>query len=185
MTKTRLTITYITLALLTMAGLVLSLGVGSVSLPAGEVLRCIFGGDDKAAGIIWDIRMPRALGAYFAGAALALSGYCLQSFFHNPLAGPYLLGISHGAKLAVALLFVFVPGGAVGLFHMTAASFAGACLATLFVLLCSAKIRSMAMLLVCGIMTGYICSAVTDLVVTFADDADIVNLHNWSKGSLS
>ncbi len=168
---------------------VLNLAVGSVRIPPAEILRSIVGGavSDTVYNILWQIRMPRALAALILGGALGLAGYLLQTFFHNPIAGPFVLGISSGAKLTVALLMVFLLGRGVrvGSWGMIAAAFAGACLAMGVVLILSGRTDSRAMLIVSGVMIGYICSAVTDLVVTFAQDADIVNLHNWSRGSFS
>ena len=137
--------------------------------------------------IVWDIRMPRATAVLILGGALALTGYLLQTFFHNPIAGPFVLGISSGAKMVVALVMVFLMGRAVKVTSaaMIIAAFTGAMLSMGFVLLLSRRIKGMSMLVVGGVMIGYICSAVTELVVTFADDADIVNLHNWSQGSFS
>ena len=134
-----------------------------------------------------NIRFPRALAAAILGGGLALSGYLLQTFFHNPIAGPFTLGISSGAKLVVALVMVASLGNALKLssWVMIIAAFAGAMVCMGFVILMSGVIDQMAMLIVSGVMIGYICSAVTDFIVTFADDADIVNLHNWSKGSFS
>ena len=102
-------------------------------------------------------------------------------------AGPFVLGISSGAKMVVALVMVFFLGSGrmVNSAGMITAAFAGAMLSMGFVLLMSRRIRRMSMLVVSGVMIGYICSAVTELVVTFAQDADIVNLHNWSLGSFS
>ena len=121
------------------------------------------------------------------GGALALSGYLLQTFFHNPIATPFTLGVSSGAKLIVALVMVASLQFSVqlGSWLMILAAFAGSMLCMGFVILMSKVINQMAMLIVSGVMIGYICSAVTDFVVTFADDADIVNLHNWSLGSFS
>ena len=121
------------------------------------------------------------------GGGLALSGYLLQTFFHNPIAGPYILGVSSGAKLTVALLLVFAVGQpwARSSWAMIAASCVGALAAMGFVLLLSRAVDRMSVLIVGGVMIGYICSAITDFVVTFAQDADIVNLHNWSRGSFS
>jgi iron complex transport system permease protein len=121
------------------------------------------------------------------GGALALAGYLLQTFFHNPIAGPFVLGISSGAKLVVALVMIFFMEKAI---HMSSgalilAAFAGSLLTMGFVLLFSYRVPGMSMLVVSGVMIGYICSALTELVVTFADDAQIVNLHNWSRGSFS
>lgn len=168
-----------------------SLAIGSVHIPLRDVVGSLgaYGGEisDTAYNILWQIRMPRALAAMILGGALGLAGYLLQTFFHNPIAGPFVLGISSGAKLTVALLMVFFLGNGVriGSWGMILAAFAGAFIAMGFVLMMSRRVNSMAMLIVSGVMIGYICSAVTDLVVTFAQDADIVNLHNWSKGSFS
>lgn len=180
---------YICLIVAVIILLVLNICVGSVKVPLQDAFLSLAGKnkDTSFYDIVMLIRFPRAVGAIVLGGGLSLAGYALQSFFHNPIAGPYLLGISSGAKLTVALLFVFaanmLPGTAYGAKIICA--FLGAFLAMGFVLLCSRKINNMAMLLVCGIMIGYICSAVTDFVVTFAKEADIVNLHNWTKGSLS
>ena len=176
--------------LCSMAVLVLcNLGIGSVSIPAKDVVKCLTGGavEDTVQGIVRDIRMPRTLAALILGGALALSGYLLQTFFHNPIAGPFVLGISSGSKLTVSLAMVFLLTNAVTISSaaMIGAAFAGAMLCMGFVLLMSKRVSSMSTLVVCGVMIGYICSAITDFVVTFANDADIVNLHNWSRGSFS
>lgn len=166
-----------------------NLGIGSVFIPVKEVAACLAGRtvDDTVRGIVWDIRLPRTLAAFILGGALALAGYLLQTFFHNPIAGPFVLGISSGSKLTVSLVMVFLLGNAVTISSaaMILAAFAGAMLCMGFVLLMSKRVSHMSALVVCGVMIGYICSAVTDFVVTFADDADIVNLHNWSRGSFS
>ena len=111
----------------------------------------------------------------------------MQTFFHNPIAGPFVLGISSGAKMTVSVVMVFLMGQAISVSSgmMIVAAFVGAMISMGFVLLVSRKVDSMAMLVVAGVMIGYICSAITELVVTFADDAQIVNLHNWSRGSFS
>ncbi|MBD5469955.1 MAG: iron ABC transporter permease [Lachnospiraceae bacterium] len=137
--------------------------------------------------ILMDIRFPRAVSAFWLGGALALSGYLLQTFFHNPIAGPFVLGISSGSKLTVAITMVFLLGNSIRVSStaLILSAFVGALLSMGFVLLMSPKVNNMSMLVICGVMIGYICSAVTDFIVTFADDADIVNLHNWSRGSFS
>lgn len=137
--------------------------------------------------ILFSIRLPRILAAIILGGALSVSGFLLQTFFGNPIAGPYVLGISSGAKLVVALTMVlFLSIGAVpsGIM-MVAAAFAGSLLAMGFVLAISSRVTNMSKLVVCGILIGYICSAITDFVVTFAEDSSIVNLHNWSMGTFS
>ena len=180
---------FLLLIMLLLLSLIWSICSGSVSVPIMEFLQELR--EPKLRGmawtIIWEIRLPRALAALILGGALALSGYLLQTFFHNPIAGPFVLGISSGSKLLVALVMVgFLEWNiTINSGMLVAAAFAGALLSRLFVLLVARKMEQMAMLIVGGVMIGYICSAITDFVVTFASDADIVNLHNWSRGSFS
>ncbi len=180
---------YGVLVLLVLMFLVVNICAGSVSIPFSEVLSILGGekGDDVFADIVLQIRFPRALAAAILGGGLALSGYLLQTFFHNPIAGPFILGISSGAKLVVALVMVAAlqRATAVSSMVMILAAFAGAMIAMGFVLLMSRVMEQMSMLIVSGVMIGYICTAITDFIVTFAEDAEIVNLHNWSKGSFS
>lgn len=184
---------YTLVFLLLMAGVamlfVLNVCVGSVHISLSDMIGIFTQKNvqETAAVILWDIRLPRTLAAMILGGALALAGYLLQSFFHNPIAGPFVLGISSGAKMAVAVIMVFFMGRAVRVSSavMIFAAFSGAMISMGFVLLMSRRVNSMSMLVVSGVMIGYICSAITELIVTFADDADIVNLHNWSRGSFS
>ena len=168
---------------------ILNICIGSVRIALPDVAR-IFSGQESngtVTRILWDIRLPRAIAVLLLGGALSLAGYLLQTFFNNPIAGPFVLGISSGAKMVVALVMVFLMGRGVRVTSaiMILAAFIGAMLSMGFVLLMSHRIHNMSMLVVSGVMIGYICSAVTELVVTFANDADIVNLHNWSRGSFS
>ena len=162
---------------------------GSVSLTVREVFQILFqkGGDETARNIVWSIRLPRILAALILGGALSASGFLLQTFFNNPIAGPFVLGISSGAKLTVALTMIFLLGKGMtaGSGLMIVSAFAGSLISMGFVLLVSRKVKNMSMLVISGVMIGYICSAVTDFVVTFAEDSNIVNLHNWSQGSFS
>ena len=166
---------------------VLNICIGSVDIPLSDIWDSLQGKEVTNERILWDIRMPRTLAAMILGGALALSGYLLQTFFHNPIAGPFVLGISSGAKMIVALVMIFLMGQTMRVSSATliVAAFFGSMISMGFVLAMSRKVSSMSMLVVSGIMIGYICSAITDFVVTFANDADIVNLHNWSKGSFS
>lgn len=185
--KKRYLITFIILAVLIIVLLILNFCVGTVQISLSEIWDAISDRSNKIGRIILDIRMPRAIAALILGGALALAGYLLQTFFHNPIAGPFVLGISSGAKMVVALVMVFMLGHSVKVSStaMIAAAFIGAMISMGFVLVMSRRVNNMSMLVVSGVMIGYICSAVTELVVTFADDADIVNLHNWSRGSFS
>ncbi len=183
----RIKLVYLLLAMLLIVMLILNMIVGSSSMTAGDAVRILLSHDiaSKFGKIVWDIRMPRILAALFLGGALSVSGFLLQTFFANPIAGPYILGISSGAKLTVAcaMVFTMTRGIMMNSLLMIVTAFIGALLVTAAILLISGKVRSMAVLIVCGVMVGYICSAVTEFLVTFADDSNIVNLHNWSMGS--
>ena len=185
----RIAAAFVVFGILWILFLVLNIFVGSAEISAAQTIDFLLGkGIDKTAeSILWKIRIPRTLSAMLLGGALAMSGYLLQTFFHNPIAGPFVLGVSSGAKLVVALAMIFAASRMIALnsLVMIAAAFLGALASLGLVLLISEKVGGMSLLVVCGVMIGYICSAVTDFVVTFADDADIVNLHNWSKGSFS
>lgn len=185
--KMRYILAFLVLGISTVMLVILNIGIGTVEIPFRDILQSIAGKSVDNKRILWDIRMPRTFAALLLGGALGLAGYLLQTFFHNPIAGPFVLGISSGAKMMVALVMVFLMGNAlhVSSAALVAAAFVGALLSMGFVLAVSRKVNHMAMLVVSGVMIGYICSAITELVVTFASDSDIVNLHNWSRGSFS
>ena len=168
---------------------VVNINSGNVHISVGEIARAIFlhEGTEKNLDIIWTIRLPRIIVSMILGGALALAGFLLQTFFENPIAGPYVLGISSGAKMVVAfVLIVFLQNAKhVSSFTLITAAFVGSMIATLFVLAISHRVPNMGMLLVAGIMVGYICNAVTEFMITFAEDSDIANLHGWSQGSFS
>lgn len=180
---------FIILAVLLVLFTVWNINSGSVELSVRQILDIIFkrSGEETAFNIVWEIRIPRILAVIILGGALSVSGFLLQTFFGNPIASPFVLGISSGAKLVVSLVMIWflqksmVAGSGV----LILAAFAGAMISMGFVLLISKKVRRMSILVISGIMIGYICSAITDFVVTFADDSNIVNLHNWSMGSFS
>ena len=180
---------FLVLLALFAALLVWNVNSGSVKIPPSQLLQLLLSpsGDAAELGILWKIRLPRLLMSAILGGALALSGFLLQTFFRNPIAGPFVLGISSGAKMTVAITMIYGLQylGRVSSVTMILAAFVGSMLSIGFVLLLSRRIHSMGILLVGGIMIGYICSAVTDFLVTFADDADIINLREWSLGSFS
>ena len=192
-TETNRTLRYLVSFLVIMGLLVVlffwNIGVGSVEMSFFDFLGVLtkHQPDSTLYQIVWKIRLPRIIAAVLLGGALSVSGFLLQSFFQNPIAGPYVLGISSGAKLVVALTMIFLleKGIMVSSLGMVVAAFAGSLLAMGFVLLISFRVSNMSLLVVCGILIGYICSAITDFCVTFADDSNIVNLHNWSMGSFS
>ena len=185
----RYTVVFVLLAVLFGVIVILNINSGSIYIPVKDILSIIFRkeGSEVNYNIIWSIRLPRIFLAAILGGALSLAGFLLQTFFANPIAGPYILGISSGAKMVVALtMIVFIERfGQVSSLEMIIAAFVGSMLSITFVLLLSKQIKNMSVLLVGGIMISYICSAITDFIVTFANDSDIVNLHGWSLGSFS
>ena len=177
------------LALLLMSFIVWNINSGSIEISVREIMEILFlgKGEDTALNIVWEIRLPRILAAIILGGALSVSGFLLQTFFGNPIASPFVLGISSGAKLVVSLVMIFLLGKSMVASSavLILAAFVGSMISMGFVLLVAKKVKQMSALIISGIMIGYICSAVTDFVITFADDSNIVNLHNWSMGSFS
>ena len=189
MNRKRIGLCYGGLLLALIALLLWNSCAGSSETSLGSVMRILLGdaADETMYRIVWRIRLPRILASVVLGGALSVSGFLLQTFFANPIAGPFVLGISSGAKLTVALAMIFFlqQGLVMNSATMVLSAFAGALLSMGFILLLARRVHNMSLLVVGGVMVGYICSAITDFVVTFADDANIVNLHNWSQGSFS
>ncbi|NLO84807.1 MAG: iron ABC transporter permease [Clostridiales bacterium] len=190
LTSLRCTAMFLVLIVCFAVLIVLSVNTGSIDISPVDIFKIIFTGDQQgtpASNVIWKIRLPRLLAAAILGGALSVSGFLLQTFFRNPIAGPYVLGISSGAKMFVGIVMIFMMKyrSGVPFMYVMLAAFAGSMMCTGFVLLFARKIRSMSMLLVIGIMLGNICSAVTDFCITFAKEADVANLHAWSMGSFS
>ena len=176
------------LAVLLVIFFTVSVCVGSVNISLAEILSQFTGEQDELyATVLFGIRIPRTVAAVLLGGSLSLSGYLLQTFFHNPIAGPFVLGISSGAKLFVAVVMIFFLKFARALtsLDLILAAFVGSLVSMFIVLALSPRVKNMSFLVLIGVMIGYICSAVTDFIVTFAEDSDIVNLHNWSMGSFS
>ena len=169
---------------------------GAVSIPLGEVVRILLGGaTEKAAWqqIVVQARLPQAATAFFAGASLAASGLLLQTLFKNPLAGPSILGISDGANLGVALVMLFF-GNSLRLFSayslsgslaMMIAAFVGACVILGVIIWFSGKVTHAVMLLIIGIMVGYLASSVIS-ILNYYSSADRVHAYvMWGMGNFS
>ena len=181
---------FLSFFILFLFAVVWSIKSGSVNITVKEILLVIFRFDDSnrvAYNIIWKIRLPRIMLSVLLGGALSLSGFLIQTFFRNPIAGPFVLGISSGAKMFLAIVTIALAGviKQMPISMTVVASFVGSLLSLLLVLLFTGRVKNMSMLLVIGIMIGYICSAVTDLLINFANESDIVNLTHWSLGSFS
>lgn len=171
----------------------LNLLLGSVSIPAGDVVHILLGDSAKKASwqfIILQSRLPQALTALFCGAALAVSGLLLQTAFRNPLAGPSVFGINSGAGLGVALVMLFLGGGLSvgslqfsGFVAILVAAFMGAMTVMMVIFFFSVLVRNSVMLLIIGIMIGYISNSAISLLNFFATDEGVKSYMVWGMGS--
>ncbi len=169
---------------------------GSVKIPAQEVWNILCGGESEQSAwkyIILESRLPQMITALLAGAALAVAGLLLQTAFNNPLAGPSILGIDTGAGLGVALVMLFF-GGTIGLTETATLSgvtatmvgaFAGAIVVLGAILFFSTIVKSNIMLLIVGIMVGYITSSVISLLNYFATAEGVHSYTIWGMGNFS
>ena len=188
------------LALVALAVFLLSLAVGSVRIPIDEIVAVLLGGDASKpawATIVLKFRLPKALTAMLAGAALSVSGLQMQTLFRNPLAGPFVLGISSGASLGVALT-VLLAGVAVGLGGSTTllagislagdtslalSAIIGSGLVLLLVMTVARKVQSGMTLLILGLMFGYTTSALVSVLIYFSVVERIQAYISWTFGS--
>ncbi|MCC8096396.1 MAG: iron ABC transporter permease [Tannerellaceae bacterium] len=169
---------------------------GAVSIPADSVFNILLGKEPERLSwqnIVLQTRIPQAVTALLSGASLAVSGLLLQTLFRNPLAGPSILGISDGANLGVAVVMLYL-GGAVG--HLSdlpvsgypaiiAAAFVGACAVLGLILYFSSKVRSNVMLLIIGIMIGYLASSVISILNFYATADRVRSFVMWGLGNFS
>lgn len=189
--RIRTQIMLVILILLLFGAMFLNINTGSVDLSLKEILNIVFTRNMVGTmeySVLWKIRLPRLIAAAIFGGALSISGFLLQTFFKNPIAGPFVLGISSGAKLFVGifmLLTLEVANKFLNPYTMFLAAFVGAMLSMILVLLVSKKVENISMLLVIGMMIGYICSAGTDFMITFAESNKVSNFTMWSMGSFS
>ena len=167
--------------------------LGSVSIPAENIMRILLGDTSEKASwryIILESRLPQAITAMFCGASLAVSGLMLQTVFRNPLAGPSIFGINSGAGLGVALVMLFLGGGlSVGSLQFSGfsavlvAAFLGAMAVMAVIFFFSTLVRSHVMLLIIGIMIGYISNSAISLLNFFATDEGVKSYMVWGLGS--
>ncbi len=170
----------------------LNILVGSVSIPAADIMRILLGDEVKPSWqfIILESRLPQAITATLAGGALAVSGLMLQTAFRNPLAGPSVFGINSGAGLGVALVMLLLGGslsvGSVSLSGFMAvllAAFVGAMSVMAVIFFFSTIVRNNVMLLIIGIMIGYISNSAISLLNFFATDEGVKSYMVWGMGS--
>ena len=171
----------------------LNLITGSVQIPFADVLDILFGrfiGKESRQYIILENRFPQALTALLCGASLSVCGLMLQTAFRNPLAGPDVFGISSGAGLGVALVMLLL-GGTVsttmftvsGFLAILTAAFLGAIAVTALILFLSTLVRNSILLLIVGIMVGYVSSSAVSLLNFFASDEGVKSYMIWGMGN--
>jgi iron complex transport system permease protein len=173
--------------------LLLSIALGTVSIPFVDILRIFMGHEPPDMShqlIVWQSRLPNALTAIIAGAGLSISGLLLQSLFRNPLAGPSVLGITSGASLGVAFVLLLAGGAAAlpfwGIQMLSAlAAIAGAMFILLILLLALRKINNNTTILILGLMLGYAVSSVVSILELFAGKEALQNYVFWGFGSFS
>lgn len=179
--------------LLSLLGLLLFLGDlfwGNVDIPASSVFAAFFGEPMKESHelILFQSRLPKALTAVLAGSALSVSGLLMQTLFRNPLAGPYILGISSGSGLGVAILVMgssFLGFSALNSFSLSMAAVAGALIILLILFAASVKVKDVMTLLILGVMIGAIATAIIGLIQYFTSDEQLKSFLIWTLGSLS
>ncbi|NHB68221.1 FecCD family ABC transporter permease [Perlabentimonas gracilis] len=182
------------LVLLLLAFFVFDLLLGSVSIPWVDVVKSLFGQSDNEiwTTIVRDFRLPKSVTAVLAGAALSVSGLQMQTTFRNPLAGPYVLGISAGASLGVAIMVLGIASvGASSLtglatsFSLAGAAIAGAMLVLLVVLAVSVRVKDIMTILILGMMFGSGASALVSVLQFFSSESMLKAFVIWTMGSLS
>ena len=184
------------LAVVLVAVFLLSLSLGSVSIPLQQIVTTLFGGTPEKASwatIVLKFRLPKAITAALAGAALSASGLQMQTLFRNPLADPFVLGISSGASLGVALVVLVagVAGGSsllagvslVGDVSLALASITGSALVLLLVMAVARRVQSTMTLLILGLMFGYATSALVSVLLYFSIAERIQAYISWTFGS--
>jgi iron complex transport system permease protein len=174
---------------------VLSLGIGSISIPFAITWDILLGNEgnikESWVTIVREFRIPKLITAILAGMALSVSGLQMQSLFRNPLAGPYVLGVSSGAALGVALLILSYPLFGMGAIHnvpgnwsMVSAAWLGAGIVLLLIFLVSLRIKNNITLLILGVLIGSAASAIVSILQYFSDEASLKTFVIWTMGSL-
>ena len=179
------------LSILTLLLFIANLFWGSVSIPFADSFDVLLGFDTDnkiAESIVIQSRLPQAITALLAGASLAVAGLLLQTAFSNPLAGPSILGITSGASLGVAVVML-ATGGVVGSISGSMAGVFGAFVGAIFtlaiIILFSMMVRSNVMLLIVGIMVGYVANSAITLLNFFASEKNVFSYTIWGMGDFS
>ncbi len=184
---------FLLLGLLTVGLFTASVFTGSVHIPVSEIARILAGGEPlrpEWKTIVLDLRLPRALTALLAGMALSVSGLQMQTVFRNPLAGPFVLGITSGASLGVALVvlgysWIFTAGHSLpGNWVLIAAAWLGSGAVLFVIMLVSVRVRDIMTILILGIMFGSAATALVSVMQYFSEEAMLKSYIIWTMGSL-
>jgi iron complex transport system permease protein len=189
---------FVLLIVVLVLAFLLDIALGSVQIPIGEVVKVLLGGEAERVSwtnIIFKFRLPKAITATLAGAALGVSGLQMQTIFRNPLAGPFVLGISSGASLGVAIVVltanfagigaIFQTMGILGDLGLVIASSFGAAAVLGLVLLVSHRVQDTMTLLILGLLFGYATSALVSILLQFSDSQKIQAYLQWTFGSFA
>ena len=189
--KCRNTILFTLLAVLCAVLFVVDIAVGSVAIPLSEVVSALLGGGSaEGRSIVVDIRLVRAIVALLAGAALSVSGLQMQVLFRNPLAGPYVLGVSSGASLGVALFILGAPllgvasSSLLSSLGVAGAAWIGSALVLALVGAVSQRIKDIMVILILGMMIGSAVSAVVQILQYMSHEEALKSFVVWTMGSL-
>jgi iron complex transport system permease protein len=168
----------------------LNLSLGSVSIPTDAIFNSVIGNEIKRSWeiILWNFRLPKAITAIFVGMGLSISGLLMQTLFRNPLAGPYVLGLSSGSSLGVAFVIMgagFLPTFLVSNYGIVIASSLGSFLVLMAVLVVSQKLRNTMAILIVGLMFGSFTSAIVSVLSYFSTAQELQKFTFWSMGSLA
>lgn len=185
---------FVMLSVVLVLSLVINIGLGSVSIPPDEILTAILGGETEKGSwsyIVWNYRIPKALTAILVGSALSLSGLLMQTLFRNPLAGPFVLGISSGASLGAALLIMgssLISGwftfGLINDISLALASSLGSFLVLLIVVVVATRVKDSMALLIIGLMFGSITAALVTVLSYFTNAEELQQYIFWSFGTV-
>ncbi len=194
MLKTRNTILFSTLSLTLLLTLLLNISFGQVAIPLKEVLKSLLGSHaskDTWEYIIFNFRLPKAITAILVGVGLSIAGLLMQTLFRNPLAGPYVLGLSSGSSLGVAfmilgasLLPTFLSQIILSSYGIILASCIGSFLVMLLVLIVSRRLRDTATILIVGLMFSSFTSAIVSVLTYFSSAEKLQKFTFWSMGNL-
>lgn len=192
--KAKTTIIFFGLIIIVLFFTIFDLIAGSIKIPISDIIQIISSKElnSDMSTIIWKIRFPRIITALIAGSALSVSGLQMQTIFRNPLAGPFVLGISAGASLGVAIIvlgfsgiFTSIALGIAGNWIIVIASWIGSALVLIIILIVSLRIKDIMTLLIIGIMFGSATSAVVSILQYFSSENLLKSFVIWTMGSLS